>query len=44
MPSPGYLHHLATPTLSSTVRIDTGVRQGYKHVSILIAICTLYIY
>ena len=28
MPSPGFLHHLTTPKLSSTVRIDTGVRQG----------------
>ena len=27
-PSPGLLRHLATPTTSETVRIDTGVRQG----------------
>ena len=28
IPSPGLLRHLATPTPSETVRIDTGVRQG----------------
>ncbi|XP_019854923.1 PREDICTED: methylcrotonoyl-CoA carboxylase subunit alpha, mitochondrial [Amphimedon queenslandica] len=27
-PSPGLLRHLATPSSSETVRIDTGVRQG----------------
>ena len=28
MPSPGILHHLTTPPISDTVRIDTGVRHG----------------
>jgi len=28
IPSPGLLHHLVPPKTSSTVRVDTGVRQG----------------
>ncbi len=28
IPSPGILHHLVAPPTSSTVRVDTGVRQG----------------
>ena len=28
IPSPGHLKHLATPTPTPTVRVDTGVRQG----------------
>lgn len=28
IPSPGHLKHLATPTTTPTVRVDTGVRQG----------------
>ena len=30
MPSPGTLRHLTTPSLSDTVRVDTGVRQGHR--------------
>ena len=36
MPSPGLLHHLATPTATNTVRIDTGVRQGTSHLFYLL--------
>ena len=32
MPSPGGLRHLTAPTVSETVRIDTGVRQGIVNI------------